>query len=63
MHRPWSLADIFVPMIVGGQYVQDRLARAVTRVDGTHLAGPEARWISRRHGRRQGPALGDVVES
>jgi IS30 family transposase len=34
-------------------YVQDRLAGAVTRVDGTHLAGPDVRWIGRRHGRRQ----------
>jgi IS30 family transposase len=35
------------------QYVQDRLAGTVTKPDGTHLAGPEVRWIGRRHGRRQ----------
>jgi len=35
------------------QYVQDRLAGAVTKVDGTRLAGPDVRWIGRRHGRRQ----------
>jgi IS30 family transposase len=35
------------------QYVQDRLAGAVTRVDGTCLTGPDVRWIGRRHGRRQ----------
>jgi Helix-turn-helix domain len=35
------------------QYVQDHLAGAVTRVDGTRLAGPDVRWIGRRHGRRQ----------
>jgi IS30 family transposase len=35
------------------QYVQDRLAGAVTKVDGTRLPGPYVRWIGRRHGRRQ----------
>src|ERR671932_1123856 len=35
------------------QYVQDRLAVAVTKVDGTRLPGPDVRWIGRRHGRRQ----------
>jgi IS30 family transposase len=35
------------------QYVQDRLSGAVTKVDGTCLAGPDVRWIGRRHGRRQ----------
>jgi IS30 family transposase len=34
-------------------YVQDRLAGAVSKLDGTHLAGPDVRWIGRRHGRRQ----------
>ena len=34
-------------------YVQDRLAGAVTKLDGSHLSGPEVRWIGRRHGRRQ----------
>jgi IS30 family transposase len=33
--------------------VQDRLAGAITRSDGELLAGPEVRWIGRRHGRRQ----------
>jgi len=35
------------------EYVQDRLAGAITRPDGELLAGPEVRWIGRRHGRRQ----------
>ena len=35
------------------QYVQDRLAGSVTKPDGTLLAGPNVRWIGRRHGRRQ----------
>jgi IS30 family transposase len=35
------------------QYVQDRLAGSVTKLDGTLLAGPDVRWIGRRHGRRQ----------
>jgi transposase, IS30 family len=35
------------------QYVQDRLAGAVTKRDGTYLSGPTVRWIGRRHGRRQ----------
>ena len=35
------------------QYVQDRLAGSVTKLDGTLLAGPSVRWIGRRHGRRQ----------
>jgi transposase, IS30 family len=34
------------------QYVQDRLAGAVQRPDGSTVAGPEVRWIGRRHGRR-----------
>ena len=34
-------------------YVQDRLSGAVTRPDGSAVAGPEVRWIGRRHGRRQ----------
>jgi len=33
-------------------YVQDRLAGAVERPDGTAVAGPQVRWIGRRHGRR-----------
>ena len=35
------------------EYVQDRLAGAITRPEGELLAGPEVRWIGRRHGRRQ----------
>ena len=35
-----------------GQYVQDRLAGAVKRPDGSAVAGPDVRWIGRRHGRR-----------
>src|SRR5450631_278929 len=34
-------------------YVQDRLAGAVQRPDGSAVAGPEVRWIGRRHGRRK----------
>jgi transposase, IS30 family len=34
------------------QYVQDRLAGEVERSDGSAVAGPEVRWIGRRHGRR-----------
>ena len=35
------------------QYVQDRLSGKVTTTDGRAVAGPETRWIGRRHGRRQ----------
>jgi IS30 family transposase len=35
------------------RYVQDRLAGAVTAPDGRRLAGPNVRWVGRRHGRRQ----------
>ena len=35
------------------RYVQDRLSGAVKRPDGSVVAGPEVRWIGRRHGRRQ----------
>jgi transposase, IS30 family len=34
-------------------YVQDRLAGAIARPDGSRIAGPEVRWIGRRHGRRK----------
>jgi len=34
-------------------YVQDRLAGVISASDGTVMAGPEVRWIGRRHGRRQ----------
>jgi len=33
-------------------YVQDRLAGEVERPDGSTAAGPQVRWIGRRHGRR-----------
>jgi hypothetical protein len=33
-------------------YVHDRLAGAIARPDGSPIAGPEVRWIGRRHGRR-----------
>jgi IS30 family transposase len=32
------------------RYVQDRLSGAVQRPDGSAVAGPEVRWIGRRHG-------------
>jgi IS30 family transposase len=35
------------------RYVQDRLAGTVTSTDGQVVAGPDVRWIGRRHGRRQ----------
>jgi DNA invertase Pin-like site-specific DNA recombinase len=44
------------------QYVQDRLAGEVERPDGSAVAGPEVRWIGRRHGRRAGSPLGQGVE-
>jgi IS30 family transposase len=34
-------------------YVQERLAGAVQRPDGSAVAGPEVRWKGRRHGRRK----------
>ncbi len=34
-------------------YVQDRLAGLIELSDGTSMAGPNVRWIGRRHGRRQ----------
>jgi IS30 family transposase len=34
-------------------YVQDRLAGMITRPDGSRVAGPDVRWIGRRHGRRK----------
>ena len=34
-------------------YVQQRLAGAIRRPDGTPVSGPEVRWIGRRHGRRK----------
>jgi len=35
------------------RYVQDRLSGAVQRPDGCVVAGPEVRWVGRRHGRRR----------
>jgi IS30 family transposase len=35
------------------EYVQDRLAGMVQRPDGSMVAGPEVRWVGRRHGRRK----------
>ena len=35
------------------QYVQDRLGGLIRALDGAALAGPDVRWIGRRHGRRQ----------
>src|SRR6202020_34182 len=35
------------------RYVQDRLSGAVKRPDGSMVAGPEVRWVGRRHGRRK----------
>jgi IS30 family transposase len=35
------------------RYVQDRLSGAVERPDGTCVAGPDVRWIGRRHGPRK----------
>jgi hypothetical protein len=34
------------------EYVQDRLAGAITRPGGVAVPGPDVRWIGRRHGRR-----------
>jgi IS30 family transposase len=35
------------------RYVADRLSGTVTTTDGQAVAGPQTRWIGRRHGRRQ----------
>ena len=35
------------------EYVQERLSGAVERPDGSRVAGPDVRWIGRRHGRRK----------
>jgi IS30 family transposase len=35
------------------RYVQDRLSGAVQRPDGLTVAGPQVKWIGRRHGRRK----------
>lgn len=34
-------------------YVRERLAGQIRRTDGTTVAGPDVRWVGRRHGRRQ----------
>jgi IS30 family transposase len=35
------------------RYVQDRLAGVIAAPDGSAVAGPQVRWIGRRHGRRR----------
>jgi IS30 family transposase len=35
------------------EYVQERLSGAIARPDGSRVAGPDVRWIGRRHGRRK----------
>ena len=35
------------------EYVQERLAGVIATPDGKAVAGPEVRWIGRRHGRRK----------
>jgi IS30 family transposase len=35
------------------EYVQERLAGVIATPEGTPVAGPEVRWIGRRHGRRK----------
>ncbi len=35
------------------RYVQDRLGGVIAAPEGAAVAGPEVRWIGRRHGRRQ----------
>jgi IS30 family transposase len=35
------------------EYVQDRLAGVIATPEGAPVAGPEVRWIGRRHGRRK----------
>src|SRR5437870_3350744 len=34
------------------EYVQERLAGTIAKPDGSPAAGPEVRWVGRRHGRR-----------
>jgi IS30 family transposase len=34
-------------------YVQERLAGEIAKPDGDAVAGPEVRWVGRRHGRRK----------
>ena len=34
-------------------YVQERLAGAIRRPNGTPISGPTVRWVGRRHGRRK----------
>jgi len=41
-------------------YVQDRLSGAVQRPDGSVVAGPEVRWVGRRHGRRKDRRWGNA---
>src|SRR3954451_10198180 len=35
------------------EYVQERLAGVIAASDGAPVAGPDVRWIGRRHGRRK----------
>jgi IS30 family transposase len=35
------------------EYVRERLSGAIERPDGSRVAGPDVRWIGRRHGRRK----------
>jgi IS30 family transposase len=43
-------------------YVQDRLSGAVTDPEGRPIPGPNVPWRGRRHGRRAGSAVGDLLE-
>ena len=45
------------------QYVQDRLGGLIAAPDGATVPGPNVRWVGRRRGRRQDPAVGGLVES
>ena len=45
------------------QYVQDRLGGLIAAPDGAAVPGPNVRWVGRRRGRRQRPAVGGLVES
>ena len=45
------------------QYVQDRLGGLIAAPDGAAVPGPNVRWVGRRRGRRQDPAVGGLVES
>src|SRR5205823_10984800 len=55
--RP-KLAKLAVTAVLR-QYIQDRLAGTMTKVDEMSLPGPHVRWIGRRHGRRRSRSSGD----